>query len=168
MLAIITAATLLGVEGHEVGVEAHVARGLPAFTIVGLPDAACREARDRVRAAVQSSELAWPQTRITVNLAPSSIAKVGTGLDLGIAVGVLTATGVVPGDATTGWAFLGELGLDGSLRPVRGLVPLAAAVRGRVRGVIVATAAHAEAALVPDVEVRCASTLGEVVAALRG
>ena len=97
MLAAVRSATLLGVEGRPVTVEVHVATGLPAFQIVGLPDEACRESRDRVRAAVLSSELAWPSCRITVNLAPSSQRKGGSGLDLAIAVGLLAADGRDPG-----------------------------------------------------------------------
>lgn len=166
MLASVTAATLLGVTGHRVRVEVHVGSGLPSFSLVGLPDTACREARDRVRAAVLSSELEWPMRRITVNLAPSSVPKLGTGLDLAVAVGVLVAVGAVPAEAVEGWAFLGELGLDGTVRAVRGTVPLVAGVRDEVRGVVVATAAAPEAAVVGGVEVRGALTLAEVVAAL--
>lgn len=168
MLATIAAASLLGVTGHAVDVEVHVANGLPSFSMVGLPDAACREARDRVRAAVLSSDLSWPPQRLTVNLAPSSVPKLGTGLDLAVAVGLLTATGAVPADAARRWGFLGELGLDGAVRPVRGVVPLVAGLRGRVDGVVVPAADAAEAAVVPGVAIRCASSLGEVVAALRG
>jgi len=166
VLASVSAATLLGVTGHRVRVEVHVSSGLPSFSLVGLPDAACREARDRVRAAVLSSELEWPMQRITVNLAPSSLPKLGTGLDLAVAVGVLVARGVVAQEAVDGWALIGELGLDGAVRPVRGTVPLVAGVRGDVRGVVVATGAAPEAAVVGGVEVRCAGTLAEVVAAL--
>lgn len=166
MLASVTAATLLGVTGHRVRVEVHVGSGLPSFSLVGLPDAACREARDRVRAAVLSSDLEWPMRRITVNLAPSSVPKLGTGLDLAVAVGVLVANGAVPEAAVEGWAFLGELGLDGTVRAVRGTVPMVAGVRGDVRGVVVATGAAPEAMVVRGVGVRCAGTLAEVVAAL--
>src|SRR5438067_11097971 len=91
VLAIVPSATLLGVEGRPVAVECQVSNGLPGFTVVGLPDTACREARDRVRAAVLSSDLAWPTRRITVNLAPSGIRKTGAGLDLPIAVALLVA-----------------------------------------------------------------------------
>lgn len=168
MLATVAASSLLGVEGHQVRVEVHVARGLPAFTLVGLPDASCREARDRVRAAILSSDLAWPLQRLTVNLAPSSFPKVGTGLDLALAVGLLVATDIVPAAAPQGWGFLGELGLDGSLRPVRGMVPLVAGLRDAVQGVVVPTASYAEASLVPGVEVRHAATLRGAVRALRG
>ena len=89
MLATIFSATVLGVEGQPVTVEAHVSTGLPGFAIVGLPDTACREARDRVRAALLSTGLTWPQKRVTVNLAPSGVRKVGSGLDLAIALALL-------------------------------------------------------------------------------
>ncbi|HEV7721632.1 MAG TPA: magnesium chelatase domain-containing protein, partial [Iamia sp.] len=92
MLATVSSATILGVEGRPVTVEVHVTVGLPAFTVVGLPDAACRESRDRVRAAIQSSRLEWPNKKVTVNLAPSAERKIGTGLDLAIALAVLAAT----------------------------------------------------------------------------
>ena len=118
MLATIPSATLLGVDGCPVAVEVHIGNGLPAFAVVGMPDTACREARDRVKAAIHSTGVAWPQRRITVNLAPSALRKTGAGLDLAIAVGVLVAGGEVPADVVNGLAFLGELGLDGSVRRV--------------------------------------------------
>ena len=124
-----TSATLVGVDGHIVSVEVHLSNGLPSFTVVGLPDTACRESRDRVRAAVLSSGLDWPQRRLTVNLAPSGLRKVGSVLDLAIAVGVLAVTEQVPSGSLDGWAFLGELGLDGCVRPVTGLVPLVHSLR---------------------------------------
>jgi magnesium chelatase family protein len=116
MLASVRSATLFGVEGRPVVVEVHVATGLPSFQVVGLPDEACRESRDRVRAAVLSSGLTWPQARITVNLAPSGRRKGGSGLDLAIAVGVLAADGQVRDDLVDDHGFLGELGLDGTVR----------------------------------------------------
>ena len=128
MLATVPSATLLGARGRPVTVEVHVANGLPGFTIVGLPDEACRESRDRVRAALLSSGLTWPLQRVTVNLAPSGVRKGGAGLDLPIAVGVLVASAAVPAEAIEGLAFVGELGLDGSVRRVPGMVPLADAV----------------------------------------
>ena len=124
MLATIPSATLLGVEGQPVTVEVHVSNGIPGFTVVGLPDASCRESRDRVRAALLSSSLGWPLRRITVNLAPSGVRKGGAGLDLAIAVGVLVATGELAPEAVAGLSFLGELGLDGAVRCVTGVVPL--------------------------------------------
>jgi magnesium chelatase family protein len=166
VLAIVPSATLLGVEGRRVAVEVHVSNGIPGFTVVGLPDTACREARDRVRAAVLSSEVSWPLKRVTVNLAPSAIRKTGAGLDLPIAVALLVAAGEVDADAVAGMAFLGELGLDGSVRRVPGTVPLVEAIC--VRTVVVPLGCAAEAALVAGPEVRGASTLGELLACLKG
>ena len=131
MIAVVPSAVLAGADGRPVSVEVHVSNGLPGFTVVGLPDAAVRESRDRVRAALLSSGLAWPLRRVTVNLAPSSIRKGGCGLDLPIAVGLLVASGEVPARRTEGLAFIGELGLDGSLRPVPGMIALAGAAGGR-------------------------------------
>jgi magnesium chelatase family protein len=125
VLAAIAAATLTGAVGRPVSVEVHVSNGLPGFTIVGLPDAAVRESRDRVRAALLSSGLPWPLRRVTVNLAPSGVRKAGAGLDLAIAVGVLVATGQLPPGCTATLAFCGELGLNGSLRHVPGMIALA-------------------------------------------
>jgi magnesium chelatase family protein len=166
MLACISSATLHGVDGRPVSVEVHVSSGLPGFTVVGLPDAAVRESRDRVRAALLSSQLAWPARRVTVNLAPSGIRKTGAGLDLAIAIGVLVATEALPATSVAGTAFVGELGLDGSLRRVPGMVSLVAAVpAGRV---VVPADAAAEAALVAGDRVRPASALAELIGALRG
>ena len=124
MLATIPSSTLEGFDGARVSVEVHVANGLPAFTIVGLPDASCREARDRVRAAIESSGLVWPLQRVTVNLAPGGVRKVGAGLDLAIALGVLAATTQISPEQLVDTAAVGELGLDGTVRSVRGVLPM--------------------------------------------
>jgi magnesium chelatase family protein len=124
LLATIPSSTLEGLDGARVSVEVHVANGLPAFTIVGLPDTSCREARDRVRAAIESSGLVWPMQRVTVNLAPGGIRKVGAGLDLAIALGILGATEQITLALLGDVAAVGELGLDGSVRPVRGVLPM--------------------------------------------
>lgn len=166
MLASITSACLLGIDGHPVRVEVHITSGLPGFSVVGLPDTACREARDRVRAAISNSGFEFPMRRITVNLAPSSLRKAGSGLDLAMAVGVLAASDQVPGDRLDELAFFGELGLDGSLRPVRGMVSLVDAAP--VDTVVVPAVAVAEATVYGRHEVRCARRLVEVVEALRG
>lgn len=166
MLATIPSATLLGVDGCPVSVEVHIGNGLPAFAVVGMPDTACREARDRVKAAVSSTGVGWPQRRITVNLAPSALRKTGAGLDLAIAVGVLVAAGEVPADAVAGLAFLGELGLDGSVRRVTGTVPLVAALEQRA--VVVAASSFFEAEVVGRHAVRPVARLSDVLAALRG
>ena len=165
MIASIPSAVLLGVDGRPVSVEVHVANGLPGLTIVGLPDAAVRESRDRVRAALISSGLAWPRRRITVNLAPSGMRKAGAGLDLPIAIGVLVASGVVDPSCVAGVAFVGELGLDGSVRSVPGTMVLADALVDRP--LVVADAGLREARLAGG-ECRSAPTLAELVARCAG
>ena len=150
---------LVGVEGHPVEIEADIENGLPGLLLVGLPDTALREARDRIRAAIINSGEQWPQRRITVGLSPASLPKRGSGFDIGIAVAVLAAAGVVPAASIDGLAFLGELGLDGQMRPVRGVLPaVAAAAATGFRRVAVAHANAAEAALVPGLRVLGAET----------
>ena len=166
VLASVASATLSGAVGRPVSVEVHVSNGLPGFTIVGLPDAAVREARDRVRAAVLSSGLAWPLRRVTVNLAPSGVRKGGAGLDLPIAVGLLVATGELPPGCTEGLAFCGELGLNGSLRHVAGMIALADA--SAPLGLVVPLGDVREAMLVRGSDVRGAATLRDLTRALRG
>lgn len=163
--ATVASAVLFGVDGHPVRVEAHIANGLPAFNIVGLPDAACRESRDRVKAAMTSSGLRFPDTRVTVNLAPSTIRKHGAGLDLAIAVAILRAEGTVPEGIADEAAFFGELGLDGEVRPLAGIVPLVDAVT--TGAVVVPHCLATEAALVGRHRVLPARSLGAMVAALR-
>ncbi|HML01122.1 MAG TPA: YifB family Mg chelatase-like AAA ATPase [Acidimicrobiales bacterium] len=165
MLATIWSATLHGVDGRRVEVEVQVSGGLPSFTVVGLPDTAVRESRDRVRAAVLSSHLPWPTKRITVNLAPSGLRKSGSGLDLPVAIGVLVAAEALAEVHVADTGFVGELGLDGSLRPVAGVVPMVGAL-GTDR-VVVPLACVAEARLVSP-RVHGASCLEEAVAALQG
>ena len=166
MLATVASATLVGDEGRPSEVEVHVSRGLPSFTIVGLPDASCREARDRVRAAVLSSGLQWPQHRVTVNLAPSSLRKGGAGLDLPIAVALLAADGQLPVQQLEGLGFLGELGLDGSIRRISGVLPLVDAVRAPL--VVVPGSCAAEAALVRPGGIASTATLATLVSVIRG
>jgi magnesium chelatase family protein len=160
---------LVGVEGYPVEIESDIANGLPGLLLVGLPDTALREARDRIRAAIINTREQWPQRRITVGLSPASLPKRGSGFDLGIAVSILAAAGVVPLGAIDGVAFLGELGLDGQVRAVRGVLPAVAAAAGAGFGkVIVAAANITEAALVPGLRVAGAPTLGALLAWLRG
>ncbi|HEX9969725.1 MAG TPA: YifB family Mg chelatase-like AAA ATPase, partial [Acidimicrobiales bacterium] len=166
VIATIPSATLLGVEGHPVAVEAHVSNGLPGFQVVGLPDAACRESRDRVRAALLSSNLPWPLRRVTVNLAPSGVRKGGAGLDLPIAVALLAAAGELPVEPLSGVAFVGELGLDGSVRRVPGILSLVDAIAAPV--VVVPRDCAREAMLVGRHDVRPVATLAEAVDAVRG
>ncbi len=166
MLGLVPSATLLGVDGHAVTVEVHIAKGLPSFTVVGLPDASCREARDRARAAILSSGLRWPQARITVNLAPPTVRKVGSGLDLPIAVAMLVASEQLRQDQVEGLAFLGELGLDGRVRAVPGTICLTEAL-GDASLVLPADSAE-EAGLVGDRAIHPVRSLSEVVACCRG
>src|SRR6516164_7296827 len=166
MLASIQSATLHGAVGRAVSVEVHVGKGLPGFTIVGLPDAPVREARDRVRAALLSSGLPWPVQRVTVNLAPSGVRKGGAGLDLPIAVGLLVATRQLPTSCVDGVAFCGELGLNGALRHVPGMIAVADATVPL--DLVVPLCDVREAALVRGDAVRGTDTLAELVRALRG
>ncbi len=161
MLAIVNSAVVEGVFGRPVSVEVHVSNGLPGFTVVGLPDASCREARDRVRAALLSSGLKWPDQRVTVNLAPSSIKKHGAGLDLPIALGLLIASGQIEPEVLLDIGAAGELGLDGSIRPVAGLISIADATVGKE--LIVPIQGSAEAAVARPGAVRAAGSLREVV-----
>jgi magnesium chelatase family protein len=166
MIANVPSATLLGVDGRPVRVEVHVGNGLPTFTVVGLPDAACRESRDRIRAAFASSELPFPQRRVTVNLAPSGVRKGGAGLDLPIAVGLLVAAGELGSSTIRGCGFVGELGLDGSVRRVPGLLAQVDAIKEG--SVVVARDGALEAGLVGRHVVRGVRSLSELLAALRG
>jgi magnesium chelatase family protein len=159
---------LVGVEGYPVEIESDIENGLPCLFLVGLPDAALREARDRIRAAIINSREQWPQRRITVGLSPASLPKRGSGFDLGIALSILAAAGTIPATAIDGVAFLGELGLDGRLRPVRGVLPAVVAAAGAgFREVVVAQANAREAALVPGLRVIGAPSLTAMLAWLR-
>jgi magnesium chelatase family protein len=156
--------TLVGVTGEVVVVEAHLATGLPGMVVSGLPDAALVESRDRVRSALVNSGESWPQRRITVNLLPAHLPKHGSGFDLAVAVAVLAGAGVVPVDLLRRAALLGELGLDGTVRPIRGVLPaVLAAARSGLEQVVVPVANAAEASLVPGVTVRAAGSLRELV-----
>jgi magnesium chelatase family protein len=159
---------LAGVQGTVVEVEADLAPGLPGLTIVGLPDAALSESRDRVRAAVLNSGEGWPQKRITLGLSPATLPKRGSGFDISMAVSIVSAAGGLPAHSLEGVVFFGELGLDGRVRPIRGVLPatMAAAAAGFTR-VVVPRANAAEAALVPGVEVWPVGSLRELMLAFR-
>ncbi len=159
---------LVGVEGHLVEIEADIARGLPATILVGLPDTALREARDRIRAAIVNTGESWPQTKITVGLSPASLPKRGSGFDLAIAIAILAAADALPLSSPAGMMFLAELGLDGRLRPVPGVLPAVVAAESAVDTVVVAAENAAEASLVPGVRVVAAGSLAEVAIWLRG
>ena len=167
-LALVHGRARIGVSAPPVKVEVYLAGGLPRMSIVGLPEAAVREARDRVRAAIQCAQFEFPWRVITVNLAPADLPKDGGRFDLPIALGILAASGQIPLDMLDQYEFLGELGLTGELRAVDGVLPAALAVARTGRKLIVPLANGAEAALARDVEVYTARTLLEVCAHLTG
>src|SRR5438128_1546124 len=129
MLASLRTAALFGVQASPVQVEVDVSFGLPVFAMVGLPDASVRESRDRVRSAIRNSGFEFPAHRITVNLAPADVRKAGAAFDLPIALGILAAQGVIERRDVADIVILGELSLDGSIQPARGVLPIAAAAR---------------------------------------
>lgn len=167
-LALVRSRALDGLDAPEVTVEVHLANGLPAFSLVGLPDTEVREARDRVRAALQTSQFEFPQRRITVNLAPADLPKEGGRFDLAIAIGILVASGQVAGRLLDGLEFCGELSLNGELRAVRGVLAVALAAGRARRGLVVATANAPEAALARSATVLPAGSLCAVAAHLNG
>ena len=149
VLACVRTAAVFGIEACTVQVEVDVSFGLPAFTMVGLPDASVRESRDRVRSAIRNSGFEFPPHRVTVNLAPADIRKAGSSFDLPIALGVLAATGVVARRDVDDVLLLGELSLDGGIHSARGVLPIAAAARrDRFRGLLLPHPNRAEAAVV--------------------
>ena len=169
MLARCSSAALAGLDAIPVTVEVDIAPGLPGLQVVGLADAAVQEARERVRTALRNSGLKVPLTRVVVNLAPADLRKEGPGFDLPIALGLLLATGQLDPALLQGVWSGGELGLDGSLRPVRGVLALALAARAAgARALVVPAANGAEAALVQDLAVHAAASLAEALTLLRG
>ena len=157
-----------GVSAPQVVVEVHLSGGLPGTSIVGLPEAAVREARDRVRVAIQNTAFEYPSRKVTVNLAPAELPKDGGRFDLAIALGILAAGRQVPIQRLEGCEFLGELALSGDLRAVPGILPALLCVRACQRRVVVPRANASEAALIPDADVLLADSLAEVCAWLRG
>jgi magnesium chelatase family protein len=169
VLARLATATLVGLTAYPVGVEVDIGRGLPAVMVVGLGDAAVLEARDRLRAAFGNAGFDWPDRRVTISLPPADLPKQGSGFDLPIGIGLLAATGVVPQAAVRDLWAVGELGLGGDVRGVRGVLATAVAARdGGARLLVVPAANLSEAALVPGLRVGGASSLGQVDAFLRG
>jgi magnesium chelatase family protein len=159
---------LVGVQGHPVEIEADIENGLVGLMLVGLPDTALREARDRIRAAIVNSREKWPNRRITVGLSPASLPKRGSSFDLGIAIAILAADGAVPPARARDLMFVGELGLDGRLRPVRGVLPAVAAAAAAGFGVVAVPTENApEACLVPGMRVVAAPSLGALLEWLR-
>jgi len=168
-LATTRSIALVGIEGAVVDVEADLADGLPAFYLLGLPDASLGESRDRVRAAIINSGESWPSRRITVALSPASLPKRGSSYDIAVAVAILAADSKLPAKDLGELMLMGELSLDGRLKEVRGVLPaVLAAARAGIRRVIVPITNVQEARLVPDVEVIGFRSLGELIAWFRG
>ena len=164
MLSRVTSLAVLGVEAFLVQVEVDLAPGLPAFNTVGLPDGAVRESKERVRSALANSGFQLPVNRITVNLAPADVRKEGSAFDLPMALGILGAAGVFPSERLLGLAVVGELALDGSLRPVRGVLSMAvAAAKHGLTHLVLPQDNAAEASVVEGVSVLPATSLHQVV-----
>ena len=148
MLSKVLSSAVLGIDAYIVEVETDIARQMPYFSTVGLPDGAVKESKDRVTAAIKNSGFVFPRGRITVNLAPADVRKEGSAFDLPIAMGILAATGQVPEDRLEDYALLGELSLDGSLRPIKGALSIAVAVKkAGLKGILLPKENAEEAAM---------------------
>ncbi|MBN1830116.1 MAG: YifB family Mg chelatase-like AAA ATPase [Deltaproteobacteria bacterium] len=164
MIVTVKSAALIGIDSHIIDVEVDTSPGLPQFATVGLPDAAVKESKDRIRAAVKNSGYPFPRYRVTVNLSPADIRKEGTGFDLPIAVAIVASEGIVDSGILSGYLFLGELSLDGRLKGVHGALPAALAARDRgLRGIVLPRENAAEAALVRGIEAIAADHLADIV-----
>ena len=167
MLAQVDSSAILGIDAYVVRVEVDISSSLPSFTIVGLPDAAVQESRERVRSAIKNTGLDFPLRRITINLAPADIKKQGPSFDLPIAVALLAATGQVRDEKLAEGLFVGELALDGTVSPVAGVLPIAIKARADKKPFLVVPEANArEAAIVSDVKVYGVRSLADVVTLL--
>lgn len=168
MLAKVLSSSVIGIDAHPVEVEVDVSRGLPAFSTVGLPDNAVKESKDRVRSAVKNSGYSFPTGRVTVNLAPADVKKEGTTYDLPVAVGILVAEEIIKNDSLMDYFILGELSLDGTIRPVRGALSVAVTAKGLGKKLLLPLENCKEAALVDKVEVFGVKTLSALVEFLNG
>ncbi|OPY05371.1 MAG: Competence protein ComM [Syntrophorhabdus sp. PtaB.Bin184] len=169
MIARIPTATVYGIDGIKIDVEVDIAYGLPAFNIVGLPEASVKESKERVRSAIKNAGFEFPGDRITVNLAPADVRKEGSSFDLPIAVGILAAMGALKMEALEGHLIAGELSLDGSVKPVRGILPVALLTRQEGMGAIVVPMGNGrEASVVRDITVLGADHLLEIFHYFKG
>ncbi len=169
MLSKLFSSATYGIDAYIIEVETHVEKQIPSFTIVGLPDNAVKESRERVTAAIKNTGFEFPHKKITVNLAPADIKKEGSSFDLPIAIGILAATEVIDINSINDFVFLGELSLDGKLRPIKGALPISVEVKKRgIKKLIVPKESAEEAAIVDDVEVYGVESLEEVVHFING
>jgi len=169
MLARVLSAAVLGISAYQVEVEVDIASGLPAFSTVGLPEGAVKESKDRVKSAIKNAGYNYPARRITVNLAPADIKKEGSTFDLPIAAGILAAGGTIQAEKLRDYFLVGELSLDGRVKPVKGTLPMALAARqANIKGIVLPRENAAEAAVVQEIEVLGVHDLGQVVDFLNG
>jgi magnesium chelatase family protein len=169
MLATVYSSSVIGIDAYTVEVEVDISRGLPSFSTVGLAEGAVRESKERVKAALKNSGYHFPADRITVNLAPADVKKEGSGFDLPIAVGILTATGLIPPTALKGHLVMGELSLDGSVRPIKGALSMAIMAKEfKLQGMFLPSQNVAEAAVVDGIAVYPTKSLSQLVQALNG
>lgn len=168
MLSKIQSATTIGIEARPIEIEVDITKGLPAIVIVGLPDAAIRESRDRVRSAIKNSQFEYPSQKITVNLAPGNVKKEGPCFDLPIAIGVLVASGQLFYKNINDFVFLGELALNGRIRPVKGALPIAMSLKGSAKKIILPEKSAHEASMIQGVEIYAINTLSSVCDFLNG
>jgi len=168
VLSRILSAATIGIEAKPIEVEVDIARGLPNVIIVGLPDTAIRESRDRVKAAIKNSKLEYPSEKIIVNLAPCDIKKEGPCFDLPIAIGILAASGQIDFDSLEDFVFLGELALNGKIRPIKGALPIAISLKNSCKKLILPEENAREASIVEGVEVYPVNTLGNAYNFLKG
>ncbi len=169
MLSKVLSGAVMGIDAYVVEVEVDISQGLPSFSTVGLPEGAVRESKDRVKAAIKNSGYEFPSDRITVNLAPADVKKEGSAFDLPMALGILAATGLLKKANYDHYLFLGELALDGLLRPVKGVLPTAIAARNfGLKGLFLPKENAPEASVVDGLDIFAVNSLAEVVEALSG
>src|SRR4030065_2779341 len=164
MLAKVLSSAVFGIDAYVVEVEVDIALGLPAFATVGLPEGAVKKSNDRVKAAIKNCGYEFPSRRITVNLAPADIKKEGAAFDLPMAIGILAATEIVQKGNLNDYFILGELSLDGQVKPVKGTLPIAVAARdAKIKGILLPRGNAREAACVSGIEVLSLDTLSDCV-----
>jgi magnesium chelatase family protein len=169
MLAKVLSSAVIGIDAYIVEVEVDISRGLPSFSTVGLPEGAVRESKERVKASIKNSGYEFPSERITVNLAPADIKKEGSAFDLPMAIGILAATGLIPGDLLSKYLFLGELSLDGLIRPIKGALPISVTAKKLdLSGIFLPSENATEAAVVEGIDIYPVSTLSLLVECLCG
>ena len=169
MLAKILSSAVIGINAYVVEVEIDISHGLPSFSTVGLPEGAVRESKERVKAAIKNSGYHFPSDRITVNLAPADIKKEGSAFDLPMAIGMLAATGLIPSESCADNIILGELSLDGLIRPIRGALPIAIAAKDLgLKGIYLPEENAPEAAVVEGIDIHPVKTLSSLVTCLTG